>query len=962
MLKKSLLSLAVTASMVGLAGCNISSTTDNAGAKPVVQQGNDAAVAAQAVHPVFNPVNAKLPVGIDFIFAKAATSDGTADTGAEGGISENAVTNAIDDLDGGISTVANIDIPMSGSVDPATVVAGSTVHLIKLPSYADIAGANLILPDGVDATSVDALDLASLSPFFAQTKQDGTAPANSTETVAARNLLGSTFDATTDGIINMQPVAGTDYSVSVVSVDNGTDNLIRVNPLKPLDPKTKYIVLITGGVDDASGEAIAASSDYTFLKGTGDLFTTSLAGVRASIQGWEQMAGAILTTAVPTALNDGIALTAGFTTVDPHTVLKSMAYPGYWAPSVITNNTIADAVITAGGIDASGVADAAKIPTAIGVANAALTTANPNLGGAIAYENPRKRETATITNLSGAGINQVPGIGLSASLPATVTISQGAIKLPQYTALLTAESGQQWEANSVVGAVLDGALGQTAGTTPPKDVNEETNVTYRYPFAKEQRDAVVPILMIEPIVTANTAAAKAAAEAFASAAGRTLTQLQADYDSGCAKPGAGWSTIIFQHGITVDRAATLGMASQLAQSTCSAVIAIDLPHHGIAPVATDKDGDAVDNTRMAFTVNYDADIAATTPWAAANKVLADADANSLFASLAERHENLAANAQLAPTPMTNGTVDDGSAFGKSGDFFIRLDHFQRTRDNLRQAVMDLLNLNASVDDIDVNGDGTADDLNPADVHFVGHSLGAIVGATFVAVNNDATVLAGNTSLNQIQTATLATPGGGLPKLLENSVVFSQSLLPGLAANGLSQGDSNLESFFRVFQATVDTADPVNFIESLGTDGDAETPTFIIEMVGGGAVDAADYANLPEDIVTAAQGLSAPYPSDLVVPNNATTATTPVGADRVETAFNEIAGTDKLIQLLNSTTVSAAGAGQGGMYPVAKYVEGTHGTYSSADVVDAFTEMVTGTTTFITSDGAGITVADGNLLQ
>jgi len=938
MLKKSLLSLAVAASL-GVSGCNISSTSGNNDVTSTQPDTTtDEVVAAAGVFPIFDPAVGAVPLGIDLVFAKAAATDGTADSGTthpgtkEPTRNASPITNALDDLPGGISTVAPIDFKFQGSILPNTVTAGETVYLVRQPNVDDTStGGTVTLPEG--ASAVNPLSLATIAALYPVDEAGN-------PTATAQANVGAT--------IAMQPSDGdftaADYEVSVISMDGGTDNVIRVIPTKPLEAQTKYIVVLTKGIQDADGNAIASSPSYSYIKSTptNELYAASLVGVQASIAGWELLASNIIGNNPNEAANlaPGIALTSAFTTVDPHTVLKSMAYPGYWLPSVISNNTIADAVITAGGMDASQIPDAAKIQTAIAVGNAALTT---DTGSGAAYEHPRDRDTAVIENVGGAGVDQLPGVALSSSLPGSVLVSQGAIELPQYTTTLTADSKDQWTANTAIGAVLDAALGRPTGTTPPSDVNGEKNVTYRFPFAAEQRKVVAPMIMIEP-----TVAAKATA----------LVSVGAT-DSGCTKPANGWETIIFQHGITVDRGGVLAMGSQLAAATCHAVIAIDLPHHGIAPVAGDRDGADSDNSRLALGVDYtNADDATATPFAAAVDAIVAANSESLLSRLAERHEGLAKTATQAVAPMTFGSVAEATAFGRSGDFFIRLDKFQRTSDNMKQAVMDLLNLNASIAGIDIDGDGSAD-LDEDNVHFIGHSLGAIIGATFVAVNNDATVQAGNTSLPVIKSAVLATPGGALPKLLENSVSFSGSLLPGLAALSptLVQGNSNLEKFFGVFQATVDTADPVNFVQSLASGGGSATNTLIIEMVGGGAVSATD-ASL-DKIPTAIEegGL---YPADLVVPNNATNATLANGTAQAESARTPMAGTDKLISLIGATHLASDDTTE--THVVTKFTEGTHGTFSSADSIAAFSEMVGQVATFVATDGGTLNVTNTAVLS
>ncbi len=922
MLKKSLLSLAVAASLAGVSGCNISSTSGNNDVSDL-QPSNDP-VALGKVYPLFDPAKAVFPLGADFLMRAAADTDGTAETGKAGQSDESPVTNAIDDLDGGISTVAPIDITLSGAIDVSTVVAGTTVHLVRLPNAADAQ--TMTFPTGTSAETFDALDLETIAPLY------------DTSVVAANAAA----------IATSQPVAGTDYDVTVIGFDGATDNVIRIRPLTPLDGKTKYIVVVTNGVKDNAGDGIMASGSYSYVSGTSELFTSALVPIRAAVDAWEQLAIGTLALGSKVVSESNIAITTAFTTVDPHTVLKSMAYPGYWLPGVITNSTIAAAVLTAGGFTEEQIAglqtQGTDIATAIAVGNGALTTPSAALNNATAYEHPRPREFQVIENIS-TGTAQLPATALTAGgISEPVLISQAGIKLPQYTVSLSENASGQWSANTLVGAVLDSALQQTAGTTPPADANGEFNVTYRFPFAAAQRETVSPILMIEP-----TTAAKAATLAAAGAV-----------DGGCVKPSAGWPTIIFQHGITVDRSTTLIAATKLAASTCSAVLALDLPHHGIAPVTSDRNNNDADNASLVFGID-NAVSAGSTPFATAVDVMVAADSDALLANLAERHEGLALNGATV-APITYGTVDDGSAFGTSGDLFIRLTVFQRTRDNLRQAVMDLLNLNATIATLDLDADGNPD-LDKDNVHFVGHSLGAIVGATFAAVNNDATVLAGNANLNRVQTVTLATPGSALPKLLENSISFRPSLLPGLAALGLTPGTSSLESFLNVFQATIDSADPASFTSGLVA---TSTPTLVLEMVGGNAIPAVDIDpnsdsdNSDSKLSDVLINIGA-YPSDWVVPNNAIGDLLADGVtSRDDTAQAPMAGTDPMVRELGITATSNSDAATGN-YFLTQFMEGTHGTFSSADSGAAFLEMQFQVDAFIESNGVGLDVSNTNVL-
>ncbi len=872
--------------------------------------------ASAAISPVFNPLTGLLPLGIDFYFTN--TLDGTANTAAAGSLAENPISNAIDDLDGGISVLAPIDFAMSGSIDPTSVVAGSTVYLVKLPTAADVARYDLTLPNGLTAADIDALDLTSLASFFSVMREDGSSPASSTETVIFKNF---------SSIIEMQPAAGIDYQVSVISLDDGINNTIRISPIKPLDAKCKYIVLITDGVSSfateaGTGEAIQQSDGYNYIAGNEDLYISALEGLRTAINSWESLANVIITIggSQPALLNGNIALTSAFTTSDPKAVLKAMAYPGYWIETAIIKNDRTVALDILRGAADQGfiseddldlvVAHGFEISVAADILSDAIT--------ASAYEHPRSRTFELIKNAGGVGINQIPVSVLSdGAIGENVLISQGAIALPQYTDELANTPNDYWQANSSVGAVLDSLLGNDAGTTPPEDFDGNKNVTYRFPFAMAVRDIVAPIMMLEP--TDNTVAENlATSDGNAESTAATYMNAGATGE-GCVKPTEGWPVIIMQHGFNSERSANIINATKIVDLTCHAVVAMDLPHHGIA----------AESSRLNWSVDYvDPESSALTPFAAA-KVAFVAAVNAdetILDELAERHENLYSINNIS-TEMNYGE----SKAGDSGSLWIRLDNFQRTRDNMRQATMDLLNLNATLAVIDVNGDGVIPDLDTANVNYIGHSLGGIVGTTFTAVNNDAAVLAGNTNLHKIQKAILANPGGSLAKMLESSVAIGPQIITGLSAQGLDQGSSGLETFINVLQATIDTADPMNFVVDLAEGGSSATPVLIIEMVG---------------------NESAGTPADLVVPNNGVGSLLADGSRRPESAQSLLIGTDPMISLLSAENVMDTPAGD---KLVAKYNLGGHGTFSSAgsdtspsgfDSAEAYAEMLSQSVQFL----------------
>ena len=171
--------------------------------------------------------------------------------------------------------------------------------------------------------------------------------------------------------------------------------------------------------------------------------------------------------------------------------------------------------------------------------------------------------------------------------------------------------------------------------------------------------------------------------------------------------------------------------------------------------------------------------------------------------------------------------------------------------------------------------------------------------------------------------------------------------------------SSLETFFDIFQAPLDSADPVNFTDLLKS---TNTPVLMFEMVGGGAVNATDsntnatlgkVTGLPDTLIGAGG-----YPADTVVPNNANPA-----LNDVETGKSYLTGTDPLVKQLGLTTVTGSIApSTDNLMLVSKFKEGTHGTISSADAYTVFAEMIGQTASFFQTSGKGLVVGDADQLK
>jgi len=1021
MVKKTLLSLAIAASTAGLTACNISSTADNneVATDPITAGVTGGQASITAV--VFSAARGNLPVNTDFLFADASKTDGTAKLAN----TAPPVTDMINDL-AGFSSTASIDLAFTAALDPSTVIAGSSVWLVELKSKED-------------NSLIDSLDLASIVA------------------VAPTNPFA-------EGADQLSP--GTDYMAEYVAMDNGATPTIRIHPLKPLDPKTKYIVIVTDKLKDANGVTVVASSEYAHTSSNDNLISPSLAPIRKAVQGWEKLAGGFLAVATQaTQTQDNVILSYAFTTEANDDVLLAMAAPENYISNLLSDTKTLEGVLGSDKVTAlvAGVGTALQMPfstdaeiiavrnTATYKATVTSKVAQSIIGGGAAQQagaalagggagaaqvngafaawngtegNEAKQipanpadwtsvhydyiaralgqysdatDTATYISLAsnGAGallkdaadrpsarvflpirfdingsgtINDseiIPVSNTALDLPNATISVQGMLTLPQFMKRKDATDATSfsdfWKGSSSVGAVIDGAFGNDAGTTPPKDSDESLNVTYRFPFAQKVEDVKVPVLVTYPLPQALGGV--------------------------CATPANGWPVVIFQHGITTDRTASLGFANAMAASAtgCFATAAMDLPTHGVDAYSTERNHtkeNPLPTRYKAFNgfnvAGYSVDPATagniattTTPFAYALAKFADnedAEVAATYAGLQERHGNLALNTSQQPVPMVF-TPDSES--GNSGDFFINLTNMQQTRDHIRQGVMDLMNLNASLKNIgdaiqvDLTGNETADldgKLDTDNVFFVGHSLGAITGMTFAAVNN---AVATNDNIadkevNQLKAVAFANPGGQLPKLLENSPSFSVKILPGLAAAaGLTQGMADLEKFFGVLQAPLDSADPVNFTDLLKS---TNTPVLMFEMVGGGAINATDsntdenlgkVTGLPDMLIAAAG-----YPADTVVPNNANPA-----LNDVDTGKSYLTGTDPLVKQLELATVTGSIApSTDNLMLVSKFKEGTHGTISSADAYTVFAEMIGQTASFFQTSGKGLVVGDADQLK
>lgn len=351
--------------------------------------------------------------------------------------------------------------------------------------------------------------------------------------------------------------------------------------------------------------------------------------------------------------------------------------------------------------------------------------------------------------------------------------------------------------------------------------------------------------------------------------------------SGCTMPGPGWPVVIFQHGITQDRTNLIAIADGLAQA-CFAAVAIDLPLHGITDTSTDV-------TKNPF---YQNQLFKGTPAAAL--------------MTGERTFNMDLENNTTGAAGPDGQVDG------SGAWFINLNSTITSRDNLREAAADLISLTRTIQAGQLVGAGFT--LDPSKIGFVGHSLGGIVGTTYLAVDPSAFA------------ATLGMPGGHIAELLRNSPEFEPIIDNGLQQAGLVKGTQAYYDFYSEAQAVVEDGDPANYAAAAAN----QHPIHMIEVVGDG---------------------TSANPPDQVVPNIATDVL--IGQMGITTPISTAGANPVSVGVGNSTLAQFTSGGHGSLLQPAA---------STALQLAITTEMQKEMVSIFAASGAAVVVTDNSHLS
>ncbi len=324
---------------------------------------------------------------------------------------------------------------------------------------------------------------------------------------------------------------------------------------------------------------------------------------------------------------------------------------------------------------------------------------------------------------------------INAALPGYANISIGALEVPYYLQIPSATNP-----TAPLTAYWKG-IGGSALTRFNKSPVENTKLT-------------IPIMMTTP---------NAGADIKDPASGNVVGTVP-------TMPANGWPLVIYQHGITRMRTDVLGYADSLSAAGF-AVIAIDLPLHGIPKFLDDKQTDP-------------------NPFHAANTQLPKVVEPSFDVDYIN-------NSTKAAGP--DGVPDE------SGTHFMNLKSLLTSRDNIRQGVSNLLVLRRSIENLP--------NIDASKVGFIAHSLGGIVAVPYLAVEDKKTP------------SSLIAAGAGIRNMLLESDPFGLQIKAGLKANGI-EGEK-YDAFMYATQFILESADPINY----AADAAQTHPIHLIEMIG-----------------------------------------------------------------------------------------------------------------------------------
>jgi hypothetical protein len=325
-----------------------------------------------------------------------------------------------------------------------------------------------------------------------------------------------------------------------------------------------------------------------------------------------------------------------------------------------------------------------------------------------------------------------------------------------------------------------------------------------------QGTAIVPFVLTGPSGTLNPTAPKFERATFLLALPNT------------AAPADGYPVTIFSHGLRSHKGTATPIFDALAAAG-HATIAMDTVFHGdrstcagITAAAGLVDGSnaPIDTPDKACNTGSTCDVTPTSPTFGRCMPTVAVACNPTVAT----GEGICAASGLGhcvPTSTTDPTVGsceggfrtrstDGTPY-ISGWNMLNLTNLFATRDNFRQHTIEHAQLERilSAAAIDAQLEAQlAGKLDGTKIHYVGQSLGGILGPLYTSASP------------VVKNAVFNVPAGDLTGVLFNSPAFASAragFLAALAAQGLNPGTPGFDQFLVLGKTILDPADPINYV-------------------------------------------------------------------------------------------------------------------------------------------------------
>lgn len=673
----------------------------------------------------------------------------------------NPAYNALDQM-AGFSTTQPFYIPLTQSIDPASVADGKGVY-------------------------VQAINYKDESPIKAENPD-----------------FSDLFDdsETKKAVFKVEVTSFADAGVS--------NSILKVTPTRPLAPDTRYLVVLTTSIKDTQGNRLMIPFQYDFFAGNKPLPDDPQAGAaRVAIKNWKLLSEGLFISKLRRSRND-VVMGYTFVTNNPLGVMNSIVAPGNFKAEL--KDTVFDSTPKSRSMDFSGKMFK-ELAQKMGVSRYGLAGTKFLFTSKLAEDkNPLKlNNTKTIfghANLYLPYLLEAPkGAYIDDNIMPTDDDQVHDGKFSGYASCKKATPPSN--INSCLQSQLSAAntiLGRWKADQSRSDVTAiSNNVSFFQPFPKSNGLVNVPVLIVLP------------------SENKTI----------CRKPANGWPVTIYQHDLMRDRMDAVAYAEKLSEiGQCRAVVAIDLPLHGPMP-KTVQNAIGENKIPLLATIN-ESQTGDTLNITAQDQFKAMITARTLF----QRHFGLTKeSSSFAPAAASESQ-------GESGSLFLNYLHFQTLRDNIRQSVLDLMNLSASLKTTNVTVSQAYNtilvpqyaprslnfDVN--DVTFVGAGLGGFIGAQFVALNNanlrddehtdDANLHSndnGNSALVRIKAATFIDTPSGLVQVMRNGTLGQEMVRfyttpKDQGGPGLVEDSNDFKTLMYVFQSTIDSADTISYIDML----------------------------------------------------------------------------------------------------------------------------------------------------